>query len=190
MKILKDIEKRFKGFEGSNRIMIPLSIEGHVHYLINVSFSFLFFIIIIIIITITIITINYHYQLLLLTITITWLLSYVQFTVSFIAFALESGSVLCRIPLWDCVVVSGMRDGGMEILTCLSAQPPQNSPAVQLDLKYFLLFFSTMTARDICVIDLFLLARLMSPYHVPFTCPCTFTQHSCWLHTRSEVNFM
>ena len=37
MKILKDIEKRFKGFEGNNRIMIPLSIEGHVHYLINVS---------------------------------------------------------------------------------------------------------------------------------------------------------
>lgn len=37
VKILKDIEKRFKGFEGSNRIMIPLSIEGQVHYLINVS---------------------------------------------------------------------------------------------------------------------------------------------------------
>ena len=81
MKILKDIEKRFKGFEGSNRIMIPLSIEGHVHYLINVSFTFLSFIIIIIII------IN-------ITITIIWLLSCLQFAVSFIAFALESGSVL------------------------------------------------------------------------------------------------
>ena len=54
---MKDIEKRFKGFEGSNRIMIPLSIEGHVHYLINVSFSFLFFVMIIIIIIITIIII-------------------------------------------------------------------------------------------------------------------------------------
>ena len=80
MKILKDIEKRFKGFEGSNRIMIPLSIEGHVHYLINVSFTFFSFSIII---NITI------------TITIIWLLSCLQFTVSFIAFALESGSVLC-----------------------------------------------------------------------------------------------
>ena len=37
VKILKDIEKRLKGFEGNNRIMIPLSIEGQVHYLINVS---------------------------------------------------------------------------------------------------------------------------------------------------------
>lgn len=39
VKILKDIDKRFKGFEGSNRIMIPLSIEGHVHYLINEATS-------------------------------------------------------------------------------------------------------------------------------------------------------
>ena len=42
VKILKDIEKRFKGFEGTNRIMIPLSIEGQVHYLINVSPILLF----------------------------------------------------------------------------------------------------------------------------------------------------
>lgn len=42
VKILKDIEKRFKGFEGTNRIMIPLSIEGQVHYLINVSPLMLF----------------------------------------------------------------------------------------------------------------------------------------------------
>ncbi|XP_068737355.1 serine/threonine-protein kinase ATR-like isoform X2 [Montipora capricornis] len=35
VKILKEIERRFKGFEGNNRIMIPLSIEGQVHYLIN-----------------------------------------------------------------------------------------------------------------------------------------------------------
>ena len=142
MKILKDIEKRFKGFEGSNRIMIPLSIEGHVHYLINVSFSFLFFIIIIIIIiTITIITINYHYQLLLLTITITWLLSYVQFTVSFIAFALESGSVfvsnstmgLCGGE-WD----AGWGDGNSEPLIC-AASPKQSRSPTRLKIFFVVL---------------------------------------------------
>jgi len=39
VKILKDIEKRIQGFEGNNRIRIPLSIEGQVHYLINEATS-------------------------------------------------------------------------------------------------------------------------------------------------------
>ena len=38
VKILKDIEKRIKGFEGTSKIMIPLSIEGQVHYLIEVRY--------------------------------------------------------------------------------------------------------------------------------------------------------
>ena len=35
-KILKDVERWIKGFEGTSKIMIPLSIEGQVHYLIEV----------------------------------------------------------------------------------------------------------------------------------------------------------
>ena len=35
-KIMKDVERWIKGFEGTSKIMIPLSIEGQVHYLIEV----------------------------------------------------------------------------------------------------------------------------------------------------------
>ena len=35
-KILKDVERWIKGFEGTSKIMIPLSIEGQVHYLMEV----------------------------------------------------------------------------------------------------------------------------------------------------------
>lgn len=35
VKILKDIEQRLKGYQSKNKIMIPLSIEGQVHKLIN-----------------------------------------------------------------------------------------------------------------------------------------------------------
>ncbi|RMX47129.1 hypothetical protein pdam_00018677 [Pocillopora damicornis] len=39
LKILKDVERRIKGFEGTSKIMIPLSIEGQVHYLIEEATS-------------------------------------------------------------------------------------------------------------------------------------------------------
>ena len=37
LKILKDVERWFKGFEETSKIIILLSIEGQVHYLIEVS---------------------------------------------------------------------------------------------------------------------------------------------------------
>ena len=36
LKIMKYVERWIKGFEGTSKIMIPLSIEGQVHYLIEV----------------------------------------------------------------------------------------------------------------------------------------------------------
>ena len=37
LKILKDVERWIKGFEETSKIIILLSIEGQVHYLIEVS---------------------------------------------------------------------------------------------------------------------------------------------------------
>ena len=36
LKIMKYVERWIKGFEGTSKIMIPLSIEGEVHYPIEV----------------------------------------------------------------------------------------------------------------------------------------------------------
>ena len=48
----------------------------------------------------------------------------------------------CFVGEWDA-------GWGKESLTRLSAQPPQNSPGVQLDLKYIYFLFTTMNGRDV-----------------------------------------